>query len=75
MRSSCHLLGVRTPGPQDAKFTVPSVPFLVYRSWAKPNERCCMAKPVINAALLEEKRVTRTRGERPRIEPFYGPNA
>ena len=63
MRSpTCHLLGVRTPGPQEAKFTVSSVPLLVYRLLAKPNERGYMAKPVINAALLEEKRVTRTRG-------------
>jgi hypothetical protein len=54
MRSpTCHLLGVRTPGPQEAKFTVLSVPFV---------GQTYMAEPVINAALLEEKRVTRTRG-------------
>ena len=47
MRSSCHLLGVRTPGPQEAKFTVPSVPFV---------GQTHMAKSVTNAALLEEKR-------------------
>ena len=62
MRSSCHLLGVRTPGPQEAKFTVSSVPLLVYRLLAKPYARGYMAKPVINAALLEEKRLASTRG-------------
>jgi hypothetical protein len=62
MRSSCHLLGVLLIDAQDREITISSIPFLVYRSWAKPNDRCYMAKPVTNAALLEEKKAARTRG-------------
>jgi hypothetical protein len=51
----------RTQAPRTAKLTLPTIPFLVYRFVANPM-RGYMAKPVTNAALLEEKRVARTRG-------------